>query len=300
MEAENKDTIFQLIDQFLADSTLSLHTKRAYRRHLMSAFTTLPILKANELTKEYLDEYSGQLKASNKGIPTIFQAIIAMKSFLRWLNQNGIIRLLINAFEGVLETPNLETQNPKIPITQEDVEQLVTGASRLGNRHLSFIYICIYTSLGVNEISNLNCNSIHYDEYNEWEIVSQQKDSKFKRVYNIPVEVAMVIVDFISSTSRKLSSDLPLFFPVDYASGQIKSKRLTTRSCGRLLESIIKSSGLDISVNFDLLKGYRMKIHSSTLGHQQEAAYFSHVIPQNYLPYLLPSGTSPQEHPSEL
>jgi len=103
-----------VVDAYLAAAVDSDHTRRAYRRHLYTAFTTLGTVTVAEITGAALADYRARLTNSPLSPASHGQALAALRAFLSWSRSMGAHQLPAEVVATALRTPR-STPHAAVP-----------------------------------------------------------------------------------------------------------------------------------------------------------------------------------------
>jgi len=78
-----------VVDAYLAAAVDSDHTRRAYHRHLYTAFTALSATTVAEVTGAALADYRARLTSSPLSPASHGQALAALRAFVAWSRSMG-------------------------------------------------------------------------------------------------------------------------------------------------------------------------------------------------------------------
>ena len=94
-----------VIEAYLDAAIDSVHTRRAYGRHLRDAFAVLRVTTVSELTGADLARYRASVISSDLAPGPQAQALAALNSFLSWSRTLGAHRLSGDVITTALKTP---------------------------------------------------------------------------------------------------------------------------------------------------------------------------------------------------
>jgi len=100
------------VDAYLAAAVDSDHTRRAYRRHLYTAFTTLGATTVADVNGAALAEYRARLTNSPLSPASHGQTLAALRAFLAWSRSMGAHQLPAEVVTTALRTPRSTVRRP--------------------------------------------------------------------------------------------------------------------------------------------------------------------------------------------
>lgn len=150
------------IDFLAIERGLAKNTLDAYQRDLTDFLDFLKEknLQIEDLKKEEMLGYIVNLKQKKRANSTIARHIAAIKTFFKFLQQEGIVA--INPV-GDLEGPKQQKRLPKV-LTIEEIEKLLEKPQSndpLGNRDKAMLETLYGAGMRVSELLNLDINSIN-------------------------------------------------------------------------------------------------------------------------------------------
>ena len=136
------------------------------------------------LEKRHLKEFLLRTHAEkNYSIKSLYNLILALKSFLRFLEREDLVKSL--------KLPKLPKSLPKA-LTKEEIRRLIDAADNLRDKLIIILFYA--TGLRVSEMRNLNVEDINFED--EFLIVRQGKGRK-DRVVPLPRKVIELLKQYL-------------------------------------------------------------------------------------------------------
>ena len=136
------------------------------------------------LEKRHLKEFLLRTHAEkNYSIKSLYNLILALKSFLRFLEREDLVKSL--------KLPKLPKSLPKA-LTKEEIRRLIDAADNLRDKLIIILFYA--TGLRVSEMRNLNIEDINFED--EFLIVRQGKGRK-DRVVPLPRKVIELLKQYL-------------------------------------------------------------------------------------------------------
>jgi len=136
------------------------------------------------LEKRHLKEFLLRTHAEkNYSIKSLYNLILALKSFLRFLEREDLVKSL--------KLPKLPKSLPKA-LTKEEIRRLIDAADNLRDKLIIILFYA--TGLRVSEMRNLNVEDINFED--EFLIVRQGKGRK-DRVVPLPKKVIELLKQYL-------------------------------------------------------------------------------------------------------
>lgn len=196
----------------------SLHTRRAYQRHIREAFRALGIASISELEHPRLTAWRELLMMDGRGTATHAQALSAMRSFLNWYADLGGLPMPHRTMTRVLSVPKVEVLDPCVTLTRSEAKIFLASAIE-SPRDYALIHILLGAGLHVSEVELLDCTDLR-DVDGAPALWIRKGEGGKDRVVPILDEVARAIHVYLLETKRLVTSPGPLFLREDRASGK--------------------------------------------------------------------------------
>lgn len=236
-------SVERAIDAFLAGGVDSLHTRRAYGRHLRDAFALLGIDDIRDLTGEHLAAYRAHLLEDGRGPSTKTQALAAMRKFLRWASATRTTRRFDReVLQATLKSPRAQVINPYTVLTEPEVGRLIKATNTLRDRAI------VMTLLGagprVNELVHLDVGDLRHDA--DGGDILHIREGKGSRDRLVPVreDVSLALHQYLLGSGRTTASLGPLFLAHDRAHGGREHRRVGVRSIRKLIKVLRLRAGI--------------------------------------------------------
>ncbi len=154
-----KDLINDYINYVYIEKKLSINTKDAYKRDLLSFNNYLNNKKINNIDTKDIKNYIKYLNDSNDKDKTIARKIVSIRTFFDYLMMNKIINE--NPCEKI-ESPKLRKTLPNT-LSLDDINKLlnIKANTALEYRNKAMIELMYDAGLRVSELVNLDVNDIN-------------------------------------------------------------------------------------------------------------------------------------------
>ncbi|MDX9788681.1 MAG: tyrosine recombinase [Desulfobacterales bacterium] len=278
------EPLSSLIDAFSdylsAEKGYSHHTARCYRHDLREFYAVVSggVLKRGgsaavlpeQITALDIRAYLGVLYQKKNEKTTIARKLAAIRTFFNYLEKHGIIQ--INPSESVV-TPK---QNRSIPVwlPVDDMFRLLDAmndVTLLGLRNRAIFETIYSCGIRVSEAAGLNVEDV--------DVTGRTARVKGKGAKERIVPIGRVSLEHIGAYRRQLGREMGIG---EESRGALflnnRGKRLTTRSMGRILESVSRKCGIPMPVSPHALRhsfathlldaGADLKVVQELLGHK--------------------------------
>ncbi|MFH1541041.1 MAG: site-specific tyrosine recombinase XerD [Elusimicrobiota bacterium] len=161
---ETQDYLNNFLSYISVEKGLAKNTQIAYKRDLKNYFKYLEkhFLALLDITEEEIMNYLWERKLLKKSAATIFREQEAIKSFYKFLFNEGLIKQNTAA---QLKSPKLEKYLPVI-LTIEEIEKFLKAvdlSKRTGFRDMAILEILYATGMRVSELTELKISDINLD-----------------------------------------------------------------------------------------------------------------------------------------
>ena len=302
------------IEAFLESQIPKKTTRRGYRRHLLNAFGMMCVEKPSEIQAIHLVNYKVDLFRVHPGDATRAQALIALRSFLRWTSAMGGHDLRMEQVLYLLPVPKVNVITPHNSLTEKEVGKLLDAAKAAGPRDYALVLVALGAGLRVSELVHVDVRDVLDDAGGGTVIHVRQGKGGKDRLMPVRKEVRKAIDVYLASSGRKIGELGPLFMSQDRAMGSRESWRLTTRSATRIVKSAVERAGIEKRVSPHALRhtfAFASYIYSHNivavqylLGHATVATtmrYVAHLDKlqlRSAIPAFLGGGKGPRVKPS--
>lgn len=197
---------------FLATAVDSIHTRRAYQRHVREAFRMMGCARVADLSPNGLVMYRAVLLEDGRGQATHAQALSAVRSFLNWCDALGGLPMPARTMEVILRVPQVTVVQPFVIASAPEIQALIEGASL---RDRALILVMVGAGLRVGEVEHLDCSDLLEVEGGPAIWVREGKGKK-DRIVPIEEEVKVAIHRYLIEDNRQVGiKGEPLFLAQD-------------------------------------------------------------------------------------
>jgi integrase/recombinase XerD len=212
------DRLRESIEGFLLDQR-SEHTRRAYGKDLKRFVKYLMMRHASShsggvetLTRSVLIAYKDQLLAEGLEHTSVDRHLATLRSFFRWLQDDGFIDK--NPAEGVrfLNPRRLSTT---VGFSDEEVSRLLKLPdlhTRIGSQHYAILMILFYCGLRRSELCSLRTSSITVER--EHKVLRLRGKGNSERLIVLVPAVWNALKHYFLITRKDPTVDQPLFAPI--------------------------------------------------------------------------------------
>ena len=229
------------LEAFLSSAVDSLHTRRAYRRHITQAFRGMGTVQVAELQPAHLVRYREVLLSDGRGAATYAQALSALRSFLGWCSDMGGLTFPLRMAERLLRVPRAEVVRPYQTLTRGEVDRLVEAATSLRDKAL--ILVMLGSGIRVSEVQGLDTRDL-VDVDGEPVLWIRQGKGNKDRMVPITDEVSVAIHRYLAFTDRKVGQAGPLFLAEDRALESRGDPRLSDYGIRFVLAAAVAAAGI--------------------------------------------------------
>jgi integrase/recombinase XerD len=221
------------------EANRSPNTVRAYRAELDKLFAFLAekghTQQLADLRHEDLRAYQRRLAETLKSPASRARALVAIRSWLRWLAKEGISD---KDLSNGITLPKLEQRLPK-PIDSDELARLLAAlptASRLEKRDRALVHFLISTGCRISEA--LNLDRTDFPRTGNRLIVSG-KGSKQRAVY-LTTDARSALEDYLATRE---DTSMALFVNFDRAAADDRERRLTPAGARFIVKKIRRELG---------------------------------------------------------
>lgn len=229
------------LEAFLSSAVDSIHTRRAYRRHIQDAFRIAGALEVSELQAAHLVRYRELLLGDGRGAATHAQALSAFRSFLGWCSDMGGLPFPLRMAERLLRVPRAEVVRPYQTLTRGEVERLVEVCESLRDKAL--VLVMLGSGIRVSEVQGLDCSDL-VDVDGEPVLWIRRGKGNKDRMVPIAEEVSEAIQRYLASASRRVGEAGPLFLAEDRGVEARESARLSHYGVRFILVAAVAKAGI--------------------------------------------------------
>ena len=309
-----ESNITEAMDAFLASQIPNKRTARGYRRHCLHFIALQSLEKFADLQTIHLANYRSELMADGRGEATHAQALIGLRSFLRWGSAMMAHDIRWETVNYLLPVPKVQVIKQHESLTEREVGVLIEAAKHMGQREHALILVALGAGLRVSELVHLDSSDIHDDAGGGTIIhVRQGKGSK-DRLMPVRKEVRASLEAYLKATGRKVGQRGELFQSEDRALASRDSWRLSTKTASKIVRTAVELAGIEKRVTPHALRhtfAFASYIYSHNivavqhlLGHATVATtmrYVSHLDKlqlRSAIPAYLGGGKGPRVKPS--
>lgn len=237
----------EFLEKLKHEKSYSKHTLRAYQNDLIQFKDFLEAEKCKGLkyiNHLLLRKFLAFLRSKSFSTTTIARKVAALRSFFKYLNQQGII--VQNPFE-ILRTPK---QAKKLPhfLSINDVNTLLETPDEtktFGLRDRAILETLYSTGIRVSELVNLDKDDV--DFYGE--LMKVQGKGKKERLVPLGSFAIKAIKKYMNTQSEKKQPEKGSWKDLSKKSPLFLNKygdRLSSRSVARLLDKYLKMTGVNL------------------------------------------------------
>jgi site-specific recombinase XerD len=209
------DSLKQCIEGFLLDQR-SPHTRKAYGKDL-KRFIQFLLLRKIEKGVERLDRsvliaYKESLISEGLSHTTIDRHLATLRSFFRWLVDDGIIEKSPAESVRFLNPKRLSTTSG---FTDEEVRKILALPdlhTRTGSQHYAILMILFYCGLRRSEVCALRMPNLGKERGHS--VIKLIGKGNSERVIVLIPAVANALEHYFKITGRDSTQDQPLFTPI--------------------------------------------------------------------------------------
>jgi len=227
------------LEAFLTTAFDSVHTRRAYRRHIQDAFDVMAVSSVPLLTPEHLAHYRKTLLGDGRGAATHAQALSSLRSYLAWCADLGGLKLPLRVAERLLRVPKADVVRPYVICTRSEVERILESAVNLRDKAL--ILVMLGGGLRVSEVEALDCTDLIEVDGEPVLWVRQGKGNK-DRFVPVNEEVALAIHRYLANEGRRIGDRQPLFLAEDRGVDARDTPRLSHYGIRKILKAIVRDA----------------------------------------------------------
>lgn len=272
----NPDSLMpQVVEAYLASQIPNRKTARGYRRHILAAMDMMAIERLADIQPVHLMDFKADLMGSTQfGLATKAQALIALRSFLKWGSALNGHALNMGQVEFLLPVPKVKVITPHEILSDKEVARYLAAAKLQGKRGFALLIVALGSGVRVAELVNLDVQDIRFDGMGSVIHVRQGKGGK-DRMIPVRKEVRKAVDAYLEETGRKPTDKGPLFLSEDRAMGSRDSWRLTTKSASRIVKALAEAAGIRKRVSPHAL---RHTFASATFMHSRNAVFVMKLL----------------------
>jgi len=236
--------ITEAMEAFLASQVPNKKTARGYRRHITQFIGMACLERFSDMQTLHLANYRSELMDDGRGDATHAQALISVRSFLRWGSAMMAHDIRRETVEYLLPVPKVEVIKPHESLSEKEVGRLLKVSEHMGQREHALILVALGAGLRVSELVNVDIKDIHDDPSGGTIIhVRQGKGSK-DRLMPVRKEVRKAIEVYLESSGRRIGDGGPLFQSEDRAMGTRDSWRLSTKTASQIVRTAVERADI--------------------------------------------------------
>ena len=236
--------IKQVIDAFLISQFTNKKTARGYRRNILHAVGLMGVERLEQLQVVHLMNYRVTLMADKRGEAVHAQALIAVRSFLKWTSAMQGHKIDIAQAEYWLKVPKVHVITPHETLNADEIVRYLAAAKKISPRDYCLVIVALGSGVRVAELVALDIKDVRQDASGGTTLhVRQGKGSK-DRMIPVRPEVGKAVDAYLKASFRKRGDGGPLFQSEDRAMGARDSWRLTTKSASRIVKALADQAGI--------------------------------------------------------
>lgn len=307
-------TVSEVIEAFLGNQIPNKATARGYRRHLNNAFALMGIETLGELQPVYLQSFRQYLMADGRGAASHAQALIALRSFMKWVAAMDGHDIRMDTVEYLLKVPKVEVITPHETMTDKEIQAFIEAAGKQGPRDLALVLVGLGSGVRVAELVALDVRDVRNDAGGGVVIHVRQGKGGKDRLIPVRKEVSKAVDAYLKASGRDRNTDGPLFMAEDRAIGLKFFTRLTTRSATRVIKEAAERAGIRKRITphclrhtfafssylycRDLMAVQKLLGHATVATTMRYVAHLDQLELRKAIPAFLGGGKGPRVRPS--
>ena len=245
------DRLKQSIEGFLLDQR-SPHTRRAYGKDL-KRFIQFLLLRQSQapaveaITRATLIAHKDALLAEGLEHTTVDRHLATLRSFFRWLQDDGLIEK--NPAEGV-RFLNPRRLSATVGFSDEEVSRLLALPdlhTRTGSQHYAMLMVLFYCGLRRSELCSLRTSGITVER--EHKVLRLRGKGNSERLIVLVPAVWNALKHYFLITRKDPTQDQPLFAPIRNNRTGIISKPLDPSMIFYIVRKYAKQAGIQARVS---------------------------------------------------
>lgn len=218
----------------------SVHTRRAYARHLRNAGEAMHVAYMDQVTGARLADYRALVVIAALAPASQAQGLSAVRSFVEWAGHFGIHDISSKVIGIALRTPRGSVVSRYSILTEPEIVALLEAASSARDR--AILGVLLGAGLRVAEASSLQVGDLTED--GDGQLTLFVRRGKGARDRRVPVgsDVAGLLREYLAETRRYLGAGGPLFLANDRASRSRKVEGMSVRGLARVVEACANRS----------------------------------------------------------
>ena len=240
-----ESNILDALDSYLGSQIPNSRTARGYRRHIEIAIEDMGIESFAGISQAKLVGYRAGLMQDPRSDATHAQALVALRSFLRWACAMDVLALRWDTIHYLLPVPKYEVIKPHESLTEREVEKLIRAAGHMGQREHALVLVALGAGLRVSELVHVDIRDIYDDAGGGTVIHVRQGKGNKDRMMPVRAEVRQAIEDYLDATHRKMGDIGPLYMSQDRAMGDRDSWRLSTKTATKIIKAAVELAGIE-------------------------------------------------------
>jgi integrase/recombinase XerC len=230
-----------VLDAFLAAGVDSENTRKAYRRNITAAFTTMRVRSLQGVTGLTLARYRAGLVADGRSPAAHAQVLASLRSFLRWAGLFGAHRVRQEVVAAALKIPRVTVRRPYQVLSPAEEKALVAAAASTRDR--AILAVLLGSGLRAAEVSALDVGDILRTPDGPALYVHSGKG---RRDRTVPVAgtIDRTIRRYVAETEDLRGQGGPLFLADDNGTASRGHHRLSARSIAIMLSHAADRAGI--------------------------------------------------------
>ena len=306
--------VSEVIEAFLGNQIPNKATARGYRRHLNNAMALIGVEALGEIQPVMLQSFRQYLLADGRGSATHAQALIALRSFLKWVAAMDGHDMRMDTVEYLLKVPKVEVITPHEIMTDKEILAFIEAAGKQGPRDLALVLVGLGSGVRVAELVALDVRDIRHDAGGGTVIHVRQGKGGKDRLIPVRKEVAKAVEAYLKAGNRDRNTEGPLFLAEDRAVGLKFFTRLTTRSATRVIKEAAERANIRKRITphclrhtfafssylycRDLMAVQKLLGHATVATTMRYVSHLDQLDLRKAIPAFLAGGKGPRVRPS--
>ena len=215
-------------------------TADAYTRNLKPFLAFLSRHNIARPTRADIIAYREEMKSAGLSANTVNAYIIAVRLFVRWLSQEGVIADVADHVKGT----RIDRDHKRDFLTAEQVRHVLAGVDRstlAGKRDYALLVVAITGGLRTIELSRANIGDVRpVADFYALYVQGKGRDDKNEYI-RLSATAEAAIREYVDARGT-VAADDPLFAPMSHNNG---AGRLTTRAISGIIKHYLLQAGYD-------------------------------------------------------